>query len=129
MCRRLRETRGASAVEFALLLPLLVTLVLGTVEFGHAFQVQSTLSAAAREAARTMALQDDPAAARTAVQGAASVLTPAVTDTQVTVAPATCPAAGGGTVTVTVRYPMPFLTGLFGASLTLTGTGVMRCNG
>ena len=32
-------------------------------------------------------------------------------------------------VRVTVDYPMPFLTGFFGASIDLTGTGVMRCNG
>ena len=46
--RRLRGERGASAVEFALIVPLLVLLVIGIAEFGHAFQVQGTLSAAAR---------------------------------------------------------------------------------
>jgi hypothetical protein len=32
-------------------------------------------------------------------------------------------------VRVTIAYPMPFLTGFFGADIDLTGTGVMRCNG
>ena len=52
----LRSERGASAVEFALIVPVLVLLVLGIVEFGRGFQVQGTLSAAAREGVRLMAL-------------------------------------------------------------------------
>src|SRR5687768_9278597 len=70
MRRRLRDERGATAVEFAMIVPLLLVLVLGIAEFGHAFQVQGTLSAAAREGARVMALQNDPAAARAAVRDA-----------------------------------------------------------
>jgi Flp pilus assembly protein TadG len=128
---RLRDEHGASAVEFAFIVPLLLVLVLGIAEFGHAFQVQGTLSAAAREGARVMALQNDPAAARAAVRDAAPTLDPAVTDAQITVAPTACPPTSTVTtnVRVTVVYPMPFLTDFFGADIDLTGTGVMRCNG
>jgi Flp pilus assembly protein TadG len=129
---RLREESGATAVEFAFVLPLLLVLVLGVAEFGHAFQVQGTLSAAAREGARVMALQNDPAAARTAVRDATPTLDPAVTNAQITVTPQTgCPMTSTTTqnVRVTVAYPMPFLTDFFGADIDLTGTGVMRCNG
>ena len=127
---RLRTERGASAVEFAFIVPLLIVLVLGIAEFGHAFQVQGTLSAAAREGVRAMALQNDPAAARAAVRNAASSLTPGVTDAQITITPATCPAGAGTTnVRVTIAYRMPFLTSFFGTGIGLTGTGVMRCNG
>ena len=127
---RLRDERGASAVEFAFIVPLLVALVLGIAEFGHAFQVSGTLSAAAREGVRVMALQNDPAAARAAVRAAAPTLNPAVTDGQIDI-PVTCPSPSAGTtmVTVTVTYRMPFLTHFFGSSATLHGTGVMRCNG
>lgn len=127
----LKDERGASAVEFAFLVPLLLALVLGIAEFGHAFQVQGTLSAAAREGVRTMALQNDPAAARAAVRDAASSLDPAITDAQITISPAACPPAGGASTSVrlTISYPMPFLTGFFGSGVDLTGTGVMRCNG
>ena len=129
--KRLRNERGASAVEFAFIVPLLIVLVLGIAEFGHAFQVQGTLSAAAREGARAMALQNDPAAARTAVRAAAASLRPAVTDPQIAVTPTACPLTGGTAtnVRVTVSYPMPFLTGFFGSGVGLTGSGVMRCNG
>lgn len=131
MHTRLRDERGANAVEFAMIVPLLLLLVLGIAEFGHAFQVQGTLSAAAREGARVMALQNDPAAARTAVRDASPTLDPDVTDAQVTVTPAACPTTTTTptNVRVTVDYPMPFLTDFFGASIDLTGTGVMRCNG
>jgi len=128
--RRLGDERGASAVEFALIVPLLVLLVLGIIEFSHAYQVQGTLSAAAREGVRVMALQDDPAAARATVRNAAGSLDPAIADAQIAVAPAACPVTGTSTnVRVTITYRMPYLTGLFGSGLTLSGTGVMRCNG
>lgn len=126
-----RTERGATAVEFALIVPLLIVLVLGIVEFGHAFQVQGTLSAAAREGVRLMALQNDPAAARAAVRNAATSLKPGITDAQIAISPASCPVLNGGSTSVrlTITYPMPYLTGFFGTGLNLSGTGVMRCNG
>jgi len=128
---RLRRERGATAVEFALIVPLLIVLVLGIAEFGHAFQVQGTLSAAAREGVRAMALRNDPVDARAVVRNAASSLNPAITDAQITINAQSCLTAGNGNnlVRLTIRYPMPYLTGFFGSGLTLTGTGVMRCNG
>jgi Flp pilus assembly protein TadG len=127
---RLSGERGASAVEFGLVVPILLILVLGIVEFGHAFQVQGTLSAAAREGVRAMALRNDQAQAKDAVQAAAAALNPGVTDAQISISPAACP-TGTTTqnVTLTIRYPMPFVTDFFGAEIGLTGPGVMRCQG
>jgi Flp pilus assembly protein TadG len=131
MKERLRDERGATAVEFAFILPLLIVLILGIAEFGRAFQVSGTLSAAAREGVRVMALQNDQAAARAAVRNAATSLDPALTDAQIAITPAVCPQTGTGNVSVrlTISYPMPFLTDFFGSGVDLTGTGVMRCNG
>jgi Flp pilus assembly protein TadG len=131
MWKRLRGERGASAVEFAFIVPVLLILVLGIVEFGHAFQVQGTLSAAAREGVRLMALQNDPVAARAAARNAAGSLNPGITDTQISISPLSCPTlnAGSTSVRLTISYPMPYLTGFFGEDVDLTGTGVMRCNG
>jgi Flp pilus assembly protein TadG len=131
--RRLRGERGASAVEFAMIVPLLLALVLGIAEFGHAFSVQGTLSSAAREGARAMALQNDQAAARAAVRTAAATVDPGITNAQIAITPASCPLTGGTAattfVTVTISYPKPFLTGFFGSGIGLTARGVMRCNG
>ncbi len=124
---RLRE-RGAAAVEFALVLPVLMVLVMGIVEFGHAFQVQAQLSAAARDGARSAALGNDAGTARTQVKNSASTLNPAISNAQITVG--SCQTgATPPTVTVTVSYYMPYWTGFFGSGLTLTGKGVMPCNG
>src|SRR5215204_7694956 len=100
MRKRLHDERGASAVEFAFIVPLLIVLVLGIAEFGHAFQVQGTLSAAAREGVRVMALQNNPAAARAAVRDAATTLAPGITDGQISISPAACPVGVTGTTLV-----------------------------
>ena len=47
-----RSESGAAAVEFALLLPLLLSLFLGIVDLGLAVYTQSVLSNASREGAR-----------------------------------------------------------------------------
>lgn len=50
--RRARGERGAAMVEFALVLPMLLILVFGIVDFGRAFQSWVTVTNAAREGAR-----------------------------------------------------------------------------
>ncbi len=50
--RLLEKTRGASAVEFAIILPLLVLLVFGIVELSLALYDQAMITNASREAAR-----------------------------------------------------------------------------
>jgi Flp pilus assembly protein TadG len=119
--------RGAAAVEFALVLPILLLLVMGIAEFGRAYHIQTTLSAAAREGVRVMALQNDAVAARTTTKEVAESL--AVTDSQISVTPTDCSGATAATATVTVTYPVQLMSGLFGADVTLTGTGTMRCHG
>jgi Flp pilus assembly protein TadG len=126
---RLLGERGASAVEFALVAPVLLLLLFGIVETSKVFSTQSTLSAAAREGVRVMALTNDRGAATAAVRSAATSV--ALTAAQVTVTPASCAgAAPTATVTVTVRYHQPFVSGfLDGVGVDLTGTAAMRCGG
>ena len=59
-----RSERGAAAVEFALVLPLLVLLIAGIAEFGRLYYLQTTISGAAREGVRAMALQNNAGAAQ-----------------------------------------------------------------
>jgi Flp pilus assembly protein TadG len=119
--------RGAAAVEFALVLPILLLLVFGIAEFGRAYYIQTTLSGAAREGVRIMALQDDADEAEATTKAAATGL--ALTNDQISVTPTTCSGTTAGTATVTVTYPVQLMSGLFGASITLTGKGTMRCHG
>ena len=53
---RRRDEKGASAVEFALVLPVLLALLLGIIEFGFAFNNQISLQQAVREGVRVEAL-------------------------------------------------------------------------
>ncbi len=77
---RLGDQRGQALVEFALVLPLLVTLLFGIVQFGIAFNNYLVLTDAVRAGARTAAVSrtaPDPVAAGTsAVQRSAANLDP-----------------------------------------------------
>lgn len=53
------EKRGQALVEFALVVPLVLLLALGIVEFGRAWNAHQVLTDAAREAARTAVVDDD----------------------------------------------------------------------
>jgi len=53
---RLKSTRGAELIEFALVFPLLLLVVLGIVDFGFLFQRMEVVTNAAREGARIAVL-------------------------------------------------------------------------
>lgn len=56
----LRDQRGAAAVEFAFLLPVLIVILLAITEFGRLYWARSTMQMAINEAARFAML--DPTA-------------------------------------------------------------------
>ena len=72
---RRSDERGAAMVEFAIVLPLLVMLTFGIIEFAVAFNSDSTVSASTRAGGRTAAiLSTDPQMAFFAGQAAATAL-------------------------------------------------------
>lgn len=124
--------RGAAAVEFALLLPVLLLLVFGIIDFGRAINAQITLTQAAREGARLAALGQPDVVSRT--QAAATGISP------VTVTVTACPAGAGpgADAVVSTSYSFTFATPIgaiaamfggsgIGAPITLTAQGVMPC--
>jgi Flp pilus assembly protein TadG len=56
MRRTHRERRGANAIEFALILPVLLMLITGIMDYGYAYAVRTVASTAARTGARIGAL-------------------------------------------------------------------------
>jgi Flp pilus assembly protein TadG len=135
--KRLRSDSGATAVEFALVMLPLLLLLMGIIDFGNAYSTKLSMTAAAREGVRVMAISNDPVAARTATKNAAG-LSPALKDAQIAFSPTTCPVSTTGTtsvasnISVTVSYPMESLTGFFSKMMagdTLRATATMRCNG
>jgi Flp pilus assembly protein TadG len=127
---RPRDESGAAAVEFALVLLPLLLVVFGIVNFGLAYHQQIQLSGAAREGARTMAVKNNADAVRPAVEAAAPTLTPSRLGVSVEIVePVATDCSPDSRAKVTVTYPFKFEY-LFGSStITLSGVGVMRCNG
>lgn len=118
--------RGAAAVEFAILLPLLLMLVLGTIEFGRAYNAQITLTNAARDGVRVMAINNDPAAAKAAAQNAAASVSSTIPAANITLSTTAC--STGNQVTLTINYTLSTITGIAGP-FPMTGKGVMLCGG
>jgi Flp pilus assembly protein TadG len=116
--------RGAAAVEFALVLPVLLLVLCGIIDFGRALHAQVVLTQAAREGARLAALGEPDASTRTL--DAARTLSAVEVD--VTSCPANLAAADA---VVTVTHHFTFVTPIGGdiGPITLTGRGVMRCLG
>ena len=125
---RKHDERGAVAVEFALVAPILVALIIAIVEFSNAYNVQVSVTQASREAARTMAITHDPAKATAAGKAGAPSINTGLLNFDYSAA--SCPAATPpSTAFVTVTYTGTSLTGFFGSSLVLKGKGAMQCGG
>lgn len=124
--------RGAAAVEFAIILPLLVVLVFGIVQFALAYNRAQGLHAAAREGARVAALpQTTSGQIASRVQDALVGVLPDPGAAAVSVSPGTsqpCNLRAGQNVTVTVTFDHDLDIPLWGSQIvTLTGRGVFRC--
>jgi Flp pilus assembly protein TadG len=125
--RRIRNTRknekGQSLVEFALVVPLLLLLVIGIFEFGRAWMTKNIMTGAAREGVRILAV---PTGSTAAAWGRAdNVLRSAgIATANINV----YDAASYQPVSVTVTYNFPVLTGLIPGldNITLRSTTTMR---
>ena len=58
--RKAKEERGSAAVEFAMVLPFLLVLLSGIIEFGRVLYYQQVLTNAARESSRASATGFEP---------------------------------------------------------------------
>lgn len=102
---RVKDQRGAGAVEFAIVMTVLFMVLFGIVQFGVAYNRAQGLEAASREGARAASIGSTYDQILARVRDAQSMFTPA--DVQIITTPATtgtqrpCQIAGvGGTVTV-----------------------------
>jgi Flp pilus assembly protein TadG len=99
--QKMKDRRGQGLVEFALILPIFLLLLLGIVEFGRIISSQMIVSNASRTGARIAAVQDieDDALIET-LQNHYSVIAIQVADPVYTPSTRT----SGGTVKVRVSY-------------------------
>lgn len=142
--RRRGTDSGAAAVEFALVLPLLLLILFGIIDFGRAYNMQISMTQAAREGVRVLAVPQDGSLPGSAALARARTEAAAFPVTGLTITTAACPPPASVTpttsparVTVTRAYdyitPVSAIADLVGGSAlaapTLTGRGEMRCNG
>jgi Flp pilus assembly protein TadG len=137
--RRGRDDRGSEVLELALVLPILLLVIAGIMDFGFLFQRYEVVTNAAREGARVAILPgygDADVSARvrsylnaSGLDGSTAAVPPAVRTIE------TLPSGPITIVSVTVDYPSQFLflgpiAGLVGGSgwtsLTLRSVSVMR---
>ena len=128
MIRTARDERGQTAVEFALIAPLLVGLLLAIIQFGIAFHNYVTITDAARAGARKAIVARFASgnfdAAKQTVRDAASSLDKTELDKPGAIdIKDSAGMVAGSQVTVTVNYPYKIdipLIGLTVSSGTLT---------
>lgn len=92
---RTRNPKGQALVEFALILPVLMLLLLGIVEFGRAWNAKQVLTDAAREGAR-LAVVGDPTVTQSRVDSLVKLV---------------IARAGFDSTQLTIAYPDGFKTG------------------
>ncbi len=131
---RLRGEEGQATVEFALVLPILVILVVGIFEFGRAWNAHQVITDAAREAARTAAV-GTTAVTRDSVKSIVenALLRASLDPKKARIQLSGIGALAGIPVSVEVRYPYKFsllkpFMGWVGdeGQITLGATSVMR---
>jgi Flp pilus assembly protein TadG len=129
---RPRGDRGSAAVEFALVLPLLLLLVFGIVDFGRMLNDKIMLTEAAREGARSAALQDETAGRARAKQ--LTVEIGAIPDSDIVVNDCADDDADQADTTITYNFkfvtPIGFMAGFMsgsGGTVPLQAKSVMPC--
>ena len=128
---RLRES-GSALLEVAIILPILLVLSMGLLDFGRAFHTKSLLDQAAREGCR-LAVVTAPDVALVQGRVAAVLAAGGVTPTGTTVAGPNASRMVTVTVTATFTFLTPgvfaFVGGSYGNTLAMTGQSTMRFEG
>lgn len=114
--RILKNNNGQSAVEFALIVPILLLLVFGIVEFGYAFYNKSVMEHAARSTLRTASIGKDISVVTQTAESSVEPLLGSVTSstsegagcTTITLSPSS---GNSMTVNITPSYSSSLKTG------------------
>jgi len=127
LARSIKNNRGQALVEFALVLPVLLLLIIGSMEFGLVINQYMVLAEAAREGARSAALGSSNATVTAVVRAAANHID--ISQLTVTISPTDTRVRGNG-VTVTAGKPVQAITQLmspfFPAGFMVQGAATMR---
>lgn len=124
----LRNKRGQALVEFALILPLLMLILLGIVEFALILSNQLILENAAREGSRYAVLGATDAEVRVYLLELTEPLSGA--DPTLVISPSTASRLKGVAVTVGLTYQhnlmTPIISNIVGGQIQLSAAATMR---
>ncbi len=109
------KTSGQALVEMALVLPILIALIFGMMDFGRVLNGYLVATEASREGARVATLRKDDTEIRTAVINASPTLDQ--TKMTITISPAGT-RTRGDSVTVAITYNVDIITPLINTMLT-----------
>lgn len=104
--------KGQSLVEFALVLPILIVLLVGIFEFGQIFNAYLQINHASREGARTGALRGTDTEIEQSVSDSSPTLDPTLMT--VTITPSESSRTRGESVEVQVDYDYQVVVGVIG---------------
>ena len=128
MNKKFSKENGQSMVEFALIMPILLLILVGIIEFGFMFSNFLTLTNASREAVRAISLGSSDASATQRAKDTSINLDP--TQIVVVINPSDSNRDPGDSVTVTITYEYDFLTPfmerIFGSDFQLETDTTMR---
>ncbi len=108
MTLKLKDEKGQSMVEFAMILPVLLLILVGIIEFGFMFSGYLTLTNASRESARAISLGATDAIATQRAKDSSMQLDGS--QMVVVISPSAATRQQGDMVTVTITYEYDFLT-------------------
>ncbi len=129
-----KTQRGQAVVEMALVLPVLILLVFGIVEFGRVLHTYMIVTDLSREGARKGAVGGTDSEIVTTVENNASAAGLDIANLTVNVTPASMAKRARGTsVSVTVSFPVeiiaPVIGNIIGNPYTVTSHTTMRVEG
>lgn len=123
LSRLRKRNEGQALVEFALIAPIFILLVLGVVEFGRAWNVKQTLTDAVREGCRTAVVAKSGTTLNTVANSMNAYMVAASLDTaSATKSVSDCNATGcrltgtgaPSTCSITYPYQLRWIQGLMG---------------
>ena len=149
LLHRIRREQGTALIETAFVLPIMLLVCVGILEFGRAYQTWQVVTNASREGARVAILPEYPdtsvtARVRTYLKngGLPASIVDDTTKTKVLITATTIPVDAAGTVTasaarIVVEYPFEFMVlqpvaqlvvngSTAGAPFTMRMTTIMR---
>jgi len=130
--KSLKNEKGQSLVEFAILLPVLLLLIMGILEFGLMLNSYLTINNSAREGARLGVVVGSNLGSDTEISDLIKKISPNLNreDLTINIMPSLAGRKSGGTISVEVKYnyklTIPIISNILGNVMVLKAQTSMR---